>query len=783
MASIPPIVVQVQAELSKFKGQMSEVSKLVKGVGDTAQKESKNVDSMAGSLKRLAGFAVGALAIRQLTQVFQKAGHEAVTDSKSFEMMARTVQAVTGASREQMETVDKQISKMAILSAVPDDKIRPAFTLMARNTKDVTKSLSMMQLALDVSAGTGKSLTAVSMAMARAMNGNSNALNRIVPEAKNVADKFGYMEKTFAGAAEAAANKDPYARMNVIFSEMYESIGYGLIPVLNQFADWLTDMLPKVQEFFKQLTDPTTDAGSAWQSLIDLIANLFNWITANIGAIIRWGMVLAGVWAVFKVGAIVVATYKTAVELAKIAQIGLNLVMNANPIMLVASAIAAVTAALIAYSFVADGTDSPNVGDGGTGNEYDDAIAAYDRHMGNLAKRKKFYEMLTPEAKAQIGDTPFEQVWANEALEAIPAIKKAKIAADKAYNDEVTRLQQLRASRNQKPMPDLTGGQPAPTPAFEKYVSSLLVAPESFIEKKLGRIESAVFKKGVEIQGKILEAINVGEITASAGSALSKYAEKEISTLSKIAKARDYLAERYNLAKTLMGSVKDTVKGLLSMDALGTTAESVVSAFTRVSNSILAFAKNIKTLKERGVATDFISQIASAGVESGGALAQGLSTAAPEQIKAINEAFDYVQQASSAASESIAQSVYGDGVDVTKGLLAGIISQDKTLLDTATDMGQRFAKTFAAASTFATTTKDDKAFAKAMAKWQAQNLPAGLVLPGPSSTSRGDVSLVNNYNVDVMANTNASPDAIAQSTVSAIKFGQPITLTPIGAIQ
>jgi hypothetical protein len=40
-----------------------------------------------------------------------------------------------------------------------------------------------------------------------------------------------------------------------------------LLPVLNDFADYLVDSVPKIQAFFEELTDPTTELGGAWESL------------------------------------------------------------------------------------------------------------------------------------------------------------------------------------------------------------------------------------------------------------------------------------------------------------------------------------------------------------------------------------------------------------------------------------------------------------------------------------------------------------------------------------
>lgn len=789
MSDIPPIIVKVKAEVAGFKSDMEKASKAIKDVGETSKKEAKHVESLGSEFKKLRNVAAGAFVFAQLGQMLNKAGHAAVEDAKSITMMTRTITAATGATTAQMDAVNKGIDRLELMSAVADDKIRPAFTLLARSTHDTTKSMDLMELALDVSAGTGKSLTAVTMALSKSMNGSQTALNRIVPEAKNVTDKIGYMRKVFAGAAETASNADPYQRMAVIFDRMYETVGTALIPILNQFADWLQTMIPVLEGFFHQLMDPTTQAGAAWKWMIDSIAAFAGWVGANIGLIIRWGAVLGAVFVAFKIGAGIVAAFRIAVALASIAQIAFNAAMNANPIMLAVTALGLLTLGVLGYNAAVNASKSIDTGES---NAYLDSLAAADEATAQAAKAAALVKFNRDYLKNN-PETPSLTVtesWKTDPIykhflaegykvgDQFPLYseaeaKKRDIAADKAYT---LALQKAQTSH--------TGGGeyvPPPVPkvvtALEAYSEKLTFDPAKFIEAKLGRIEDAVVKKGSDLQTKITEAVTNTDITAKAGDALSAYADREINTLSRIAKARDALSTKYDLAKTLIGSVKEQVQSLMSIENLGTTATSVIQSFGNITDRILTFAKNLKTLKSQNVSLDFVSEIAKAGVEGGSALAQGLVSATPKQVAAINAAYDTVKNASSAASESIAQTVYGDGVDVTKGLLAGIVSQDKTLLDTATTMGSRFAKTFKQASNLALTAKDDATFNKGMAKFQAQNLPATLALPSSPGTKTGDVSIVNNYQVSTaVAATDASPEVIASSTVSAIKFGLPTIL-------
>jgi hypothetical protein len=55
--------------------------------------------------------------------------------------------------------------------------------------------------------------------------------------------------------------------MDVAFGEIQESVGTVLQPVLNNFADSLVDSVPKIQNFFAELQDPSTELGGAWQNL------------------------------------------------------------------------------------------------------------------------------------------------------------------------------------------------------------------------------------------------------------------------------------------------------------------------------------------------------------------------------------------------------------------------------------------------------------------------------------------------------------------------------------
>jgi hypothetical protein len=129
---------------------------------------------------------------------------------------------------------------MSLNAAVADDELRPAFAQLVRATQDVDAATSMLQLALDVSAGTGRDLQSVTIALSKAYQGNTTALSRLGIKAEDGVDIFQTLKEQFSGAAEAAAQNDPFQRLSVIFGEVSEQIGQILIPYLNELADYFS---------------------------------------------------------------------------------------------------------------------------------------------------------------------------------------------------------------------------------------------------------------------------------------------------------------------------------------------------------------------------------------------------------------------------------------------------------------------------------------------------------------------------------------------------------------
>lgn len=198
----------------------------------------KQFNKLGGSLKSVVGALGLSVGIGALVNTLKDASKAAIEDTKSQALLANQLMNTVGATDDQITAVEASISAMQLQASVADDVIRPAFAQLTRATGDVAKATELTQLALDVSAGTGRDLGAVSVALSKAYQGNTTALSRLGIKAKDGVNIFDQLKTEFGGAAEAAAQNDPYQRLNIIFGEIQEQIGMALMPELNNLANY-----------------------------------------------------------------------------------------------------------------------------------------------------------------------------------------------------------------------------------------------------------------------------------------------------------------------------------------------------------------------------------------------------------------------------------------------------------------------------------------------------------------------------------------------------------------
>jgi hypothetical protein len=303
----------------------------------------KGIDKAIADFKKLetngqkAAFAIkkaavpAGLAIAALGAVAFDAVKAFAEDDAAAQKLALTLSNVTYATDDQIASVEKFITKTSMAAAVADDELRPALDKLVRGTGDVAQAQDLLTLALDVSAGTGKDLGAVSDALSKAYNGNFTALKKLDPalaslieEGADADEVFGRLGATFKNQASTAANttSGQMKNLSIQMGEFKESIGAAVAPL----AEKLLPSLLKLADFVKNNTTLVVVLGG-------VVGGLAIAIVAVNAATTAWA-----------------ATTKAFAAI----QAAFNAILLANPIFLIAAAIVAAIAVLVALQMKFD---------------------------------------------------------------------------------------------------------------------------------------------------------------------------------------------------------------------------------------------------------------------------------------------------------------------------------------------------------------------------------------------------------------------------------------------
>lgn len=143
----------------------------------------------------------------------------AADDAQGQALLATAMTNTTGATKDQISAMEDYISKTTLATGVTDDELRPALASLLGATKDQAQAQALLKTAMDVSAATGKPLGQVSLAIAKAYNGNVAALGKLgvkvtdnTKDAKALAAAQAKVEKSQTKYNEAVKEHGPASK-------------------------------------------------------------------------------------------------------------------------------------------------------------------------------------------------------------------------------------------------------------------------------------------------------------------------------------------------------------------------------------------------------------------------------------------------------------------------------------------------------------------------------------------------------------------------------------------
>ena len=263
------------------------------------QKLGATMRGMVGPAFLAAGAAAGAFAVKLAVDGIQAA----MDEEKQLVSLKQALDNVGQGFA--MPEVNQFIDDLRFATGVTDDELRPAFQRLVTATRDAAQAQELLSLALDVSAGTGKSLESVSLALAKAATGQASSLRRLGVPLSEAAVKSGDLSaitkeltQAFGGQAAAAASTfaGELARIRDGFDELLEAFGTGFLSAFSQaegkvntLAQALRDAQPEMESTGKSLGSIAQAVLNVSDKLEPIIGYYSNAIQMNIAMFDLWG--------------------------------------------------------------------------------------------------------------------------------------------------------------------------------------------------------------------------------------------------------------------------------------------------------------------------------------------------------------------------------------------------------------------------------------------------------------------------------------------------------------
>lgn len=180
------------------------------------------------------------------------AAKAAAEDEKSMAQLEGQLRRSVGATQEQIDAVSAYVDGTQVALGVTDTMVRQGLGTLVRATQDTTKAQELMNLALDISAATGKDAETVAVALAKSYGGQLSSLKKLgipLDEATIKTKDFDAAQRqlsdTFGGAAQENANtfSGRVQRLKLRFEEMVEAVGYKVLPILTDLVEKITELV------------------------------------------------------------------------------------------------------------------------------------------------------------------------------------------------------------------------------------------------------------------------------------------------------------------------------------------------------------------------------------------------------------------------------------------------------------------------------------------------------------------------------------------------------------
>jgi hypothetical protein len=272
------LTLKLLADVDNFTKNLKTADNDVTTFGDKITKFGK----VAGA----AFAAAGAAAVAYAGKLAIDGVKSAIADAAAQTKLALTLKNVTGATEDQIAATEDYITQTSLAVGITDDELRPSLERLSRATGNLEKAQKLQAIAIDVAAGSGKSLEAVTNAMAKAAEGNTAALGKLGVGLSSAQLKTMSMDEITAKLADtfenqASAKADTFqgklTRLQIAFDEGKETVGAYILDAITPMVTLIVErVIPAIQDFTSNIGDKLQPVLKFIQPIINGLRNAFN---------------------------------------------------------------------------------------------------------------------------------------------------------------------------------------------------------------------------------------------------------------------------------------------------------------------------------------------------------------------------------------------------------------------------------------------------------------------------------------------------------------------------
>jgi hypothetical protein len=589
--------------------------------------DAAGVNKAQRAFKGLGGVSKTAtIAFAALGAAATKFGVDAVkaaaADQQAQLKLAKTLENVTGATDAAIKATEQFITAQQFATGVSDNQLRPALETLVRATGDVTKAQNLLKLGLDVSAGSGRDLESISLALAKAQGGQFTALQRLgivipdnIKKSKDFAKVQEYLNQLFGGQAAVAANTfaGKLAIMRERLGEAQETIGSLLIPILTKLVDqFLNNVMPAIERVVQVIQ--FQGAGAGLKQVTVEISNVITNLNGTAKAVKDLILAFLGIKIVIPLVAALRASW-----IAVQAAIGATATATAVAAGVMKSAListgigALIVAAGILVGKLIEMRIEANATDKTVRFMESNGVNAF-RNMSQAA------DMMNGKIKNNI-----------VSLNAVALA--ASRAADELDNAGIKRVKQGRVPPVAVAVPGANEG--------------------------LGSAAASANKATKAVTG-LSDAAKVAQ------SQMAKLGDELTRNNDILAKAKDaYASFKSGIVSVITGIIDF---GQAATAETGTFLENLVAQAAKAQD----FGNKVKQLLAMGLSETAISQVLAAGADAGTKIADEIIAGGATVVNQINTLVSATQSVADAVGESAAAQFYTAGITAGESLVAGV---------------------------------------------------------------------------------------------------------------